>query len=198
MAELKLYRYDKVFALLFAVLSLLFVILAFTSRSFFNWIFERHQNQLSWYIRPLFLVPFCFFAFKRSGAGISVTIFMLLTSMFWFPGPDNADGQVWQFLDMEKEWLYGNWTFPKILMTLLIPITFIALGNAIWKRNLWFGLSIVFFMAVAKMIWSVVFGGDSGKSVILPALVGLLVCTVLIFLGFRRLEKKKREVNSNG
>ena len=24
----------------------------------------RHHNELSWYIRPLFILPFCFFAYK--------------------------------------------------------------------------------------------------------------------------------------
>ncbi|EGW38169.1 putative membrane protein [Desulfosporosinus sp. OT] len=76
---------------------------------------------------------------------------------------------------MEKEWLSGNWNFAKILMILLIPISFTALGIAFWKRSLWFGLSVVVFMAVAKMVWSVAFGGEAGKSIFVPAIIGLVL-----------------------
>ncbi|WP_050809900.1 hypothetical protein [Desulfosporosinus sp. OT] len=95
--------------------------------------------------------------------------------MFWFPGPDTVSEQVRQFLEMEKEWLSGNWNFAKILMILLIPISFTALGIAFWKRSLWFGLSVVVFMAVAKMVWSVAFGGEAGKSIFVPAIIGLVL-----------------------
>jgi hypothetical protein len=38
------------------------------------WAWERHHNVLSWYIRPLFLLPFCYFAYKHSLAGIVLTL----------------------------------------------------------------------------------------------------------------------------
>lgn len=193
MKNIRLKRYDKILALTFGVLTLLFLVLAFTDKIFFNWAYERHQNELSWYIRPLFLIPFCYFAYKRSWVGIMGTLFCLLTSMFWFPKPDVVSEQVRQFLEMEKEWLSGNWNYAKILMTLLIPISFTALGVAFWRRSLWFGLSVVIFMAVAKMVWSVAFGGESGKSIFVPAIIGLVICVGLIYLGFRKLEKKKKE-----
>ncbi|MBU5484194.1 hypothetical protein KQI86_07615 [Clostridium sp. MSJ-11] len=192
MENTKFKRYDKMLALIFAVLTLLFLVLAFTNKSFFDWAYERHQNQLSWYLRPLFLIPFCYFAYKRSWAGIFGTIFLLLTSMFWFPRPEVVSEQVKQFLEMEKEYLSGVWGSAKILMSLLIPVSFIALGVAFWKRSLWFGLSVVVFMAVAKMIWSVAFGGEAGKSIFIPAIIGLVICIGLIYLGFRKLEKKNK------
>ncbi|KIV54641.1 hypothetical protein AM501_08995 [Aneurinibacillus migulanus] len=189
----KLKRYDKTIAVIFGVLTLLFLILAFTNKDFFEWAYERHQNQLSWYLRPLFLIPFCYFAYKKSWGGILGTIFLLLTSMFWFPKPDVISEQVKQFLEMEKDYLSGDWGFAKLLMTSLIPISFIALGVAFWKRSLWFGLSVVVFMAVGKMVWSVAFGGEAGKSIFVPAIIGLAICISLIYIGFRKLEKKKRE-----
>ena len=51
------------------------------------WAWARHHNILSWYIRPLFLLPFCFFAYRRSLLGIGVTLVALATSMAWFPAP---------------------------------------------------------------------------------------------------------------
>ncbi len=180
-------------AIAFTLLTLLFLAAEVFYPGFFDWTFDRHQNLLSWYIRPLFIIPFCFFAYKRSWAGITGTIFLLLTSMFWFPKPEVAGEQVISFLKMEKDWLFGDWTFIKVLMTLMVPITLTALGMALWKRNLWFGLSVIVFIAVAKTAWSVVFGGESGKTVIIPAITGLLLCVVLIFIGFRKLEKRKAE-----
>lgn len=174
-------------ALVFGTLTIILIVLAFTNRAFFDWAYERHQNQLSWYIRPLFLIPFCYFAYRRSWTGIMGTLFVLLTSMFWFPKPAVVNEQVKQFLEMEKEYLSGGWGMTKILISLLVPVSLTVLAAAFWKRNLWFGLSVMALIAVAKMIWSIAYGGEAGRSVLLPAVVGLVVCTGLIYLGYKRL-----------
>ena len=36
---------------------------------FVAWAWARHHNILSWYVRPLFILPFCFFAYRRSLLG---------------------------------------------------------------------------------------------------------------------------------
>lgn len=190
--ENKFKRYDKIIALLFALGTIIFIVLAFTNNNFFNWAYERHQNQISWYIRPLFLIPFCYFAYKRSWAGISVTVFLMLASMFWFPKPNVVSNQVKDFLQMEMDYLLSDWGFTKILITLLVPISLTTLAVAFWKRNLYFGISVIVFIAVAKMAWSVAFGGEAGKSIFIPAIVGLIICIVLIYFGFRKIEKKKK------
>jgi hypothetical protein len=51
---------------------------------FLSWLWARHHNQLSWYIRPLFLLPFCYFAYRRSVWGIVVILLVFPTSLFWF------------------------------------------------------------------------------------------------------------------
>lgn len=180
-------------AILFAGLSLGFVAWMAASPGFFDWAFARHQNQLSWYIRPLFLIPFCLAAYKRSWAGIFATVFFLLTSMLWFPVPDAAGEQVKAFLQMEKEYLLGPWTPGKILVTLLVPASLAALAAALWKRSLWLGISVLIFIAVSKLLWSVAFGGEAGLSILLPAAVGLGLCILCIVIGFRRLEKRKKK-----
>jgi len=190
--ENKIKRNDKIIALLFAMGTVIFIVLAFTNNNFFNWAYERHQNQLSWYIRPLFLIPFCYFAYKRSWAGISGTIFLMLTSMFWFPKPIAVSDQVKDFLKMEMDYLIGDWGLSKALITLLVPISLTTLAVAFWKRNLYFGISVMVFIAVAKMAWSVAFGGEAEKSIFVPAIVGLIICIVLICFGFRKIEKKKK------
>lgn len=184
-------RYDKPLAIVFGALTILFIILAFTNNNFFIWAFERHQNKMSWYIRPLFLIPFCIYSYKRRLSGIFGTVFLLLTSMFWFPKPDADSDQVNAFLAMEQDYLTGDWSLVKVLITLLVPISLATLAMAFWKRSLWLGISVLVFIAVAKMLWSVAFGGTSGSSVIAPAIIGLLICIVLIYVNFRRLENKK-------
>jgi hypothetical protein len=185
-------KYDKTIAIIFGLFTLALIV-ALTNKEFLSWAFERHHNILSWYIRPLFFIPFCYFAYKRSWAGISITIFLLATSMFWFPKPEVVDPQVSAFLQMEVDYLTGDWGVAKILMAFLVPISLTLLGAAFWKRNLLLGLSLIALVAVGKMIWSVVFGGESGTSSFAPAIIGLLICAVLIYFGFKRSERNKKE-----
>jgi len=51
------------------------------------------------------------------------------------------------------------------------------------------GLGVVVLMATGKIIWSIQSAGEAGKSILVPAVVGLLVCTGLIYFGFKRLEE---------
>ncbi|WP_386688693.1 hypothetical protein [Lonepinella sp. MS14437] len=76
-------KYLPAFALFTA--STVFIGLCVTNNAVFDWVFARHQNPLSWYIRPLFIIPLCWFAYRHSLTGIATTVFALLTSMFWFP-----------------------------------------------------------------------------------------------------------------
>ena len=174
----------------FSILSLLFIIIMAVQPDFFNWTFARHQNILSWYIRPLFLIPFCFFAYRHNPAGIALTLLLLLTSMFWFPVPVSVNEQVTEFLQMEKDYLTLGWSASKILLTLLVPLSLSFLAIALWKRSIKFAILIIALIAAAKILWSVVAGGESGESVIIPAIIGLLICIVAVYFGYRILEKK--------
>ena len=190
--NIEIRKYDKVIAIIFGLFTLA-IIMAMTNKDFFSWAWARHHNILSWYIRPLFLIPFCYFAYKRSWAGISATIFLLISSMFWFLEPGMASEQVNQFLQVEIDYLNAPWGIGKILMTLIVPISLFALGAAFWKRNLIFGISVIVFIALAKILWSVVFGGESGMSILAPAIIGLIICVILIYFGFRRSEKNNKD-----
>ena len=177
-------------ALLFFILTLLFISAAMLHTPFFDWVFDRHLNQWSWYIRPVFLIPFCFFAYKHSWSGISITIFALFTSMFWFSRPETVSEDVIEFLQFEKEYLHGEWHIKKIIMALTIPISFLALGLSFWKRSLLMGLGVVILMSTGKIIWSIQNAGESGKSILIPAVIGLLICCALIYYGFKKMENK--------
>lgn len=183
---------DSRIALLFGVLTLLLVLLLLTNEVFLHWAFERHQNPLSWYIRPLFLVPYCFFAYKRSWAGIAGTAFLMLTSTFWFSKPAMVDENVRQFLQVEQQWLKGPWDLAQVCLSLLVPVSLTALAMAFWKKSLGLGLVVLICIAFGKIGWSIFVAGRAGSSIILPALAGLLICCVLVYFGFKRLEKRPR------
>jgi hypothetical protein len=158
------------------------------------WAWARHHNLLSWYIRPLFIIPFCYFAYRRSLAGMGLTILALVTSMAWFPAPEVPDPLVLQFLAAEKEWLTGPWPLEKWLLSLTVPGFFVFLALAFWKRSWWYGVALINAAALGKVLWSVVYGGESGWAVLPPALVGLLLCNAAVFFGVRWLTRRAAPV----
>ena len=180
-------------AALFAFLSILLIFVMATNNTFFVWAFSRHQNIMSWYIRPIFMIPFCYYAYQRNPTGISLTIFLLLTSMFWFPHPELVDAKVQGFLQMEKEYLTQNWTLSKIFISSLVPLSMAGLAYAFWKHSTKAGIILVIAIAVFKTIWSIVEGGETGTAVIIPALLGLVICMVFIYYGLKRIKKLKAE-----
>lgn len=158
---------------------------------FWGWAWERHQNILSWYIRPLFLIPFIYFAYKRSLLGIVGTLAALATSMFWFPAPTQPDPRVVEFLRMEQEYLMGTWTPWKALLGTLVPMSLTALALAFWQRSFAWGLIVLNAIALTKTLWSLVFGGVAGgMAVLVPALVGLLICDLIVVVTWRRLRTR--------
>ena len=158
---------------------------------FIAWAWSRHHNILSWYVRPLFILPFCFFAYRRSLFGIVLTIIALATSMFWFPAPEHASPAVNEMLGDEEAYLTANWTPWKVLIALLIPLTFAALGLAFWKRSLVWGLAVVNAAILFKIAWTFLFSTEAGALSHLPAAVlGLAVCDALILYVIRRMRAR--------
>src|SRR4029453_9785957 len=94
-----------------------------------NWAWARHHNALSWYIRQLFILPFCYFAYKKSARGMMLTVVAVTSSMFWFPAPAIPDPTAATFLAVEKQWITDPPTVGKVVLTALIPISFIAFGG---------------------------------------------------------------------
>ena len=184
-------RTDVILSVAMVALVLLAVaVMAITGTidEFAAWAWARHHNELSWYIRPLFLLPFCYFAYRRSLFGIVLTIIALATSMFWFPAPQHSSPAVNEMLEAEKEYLTANWTLWKVLIALLVPLTFAALGLAFWKRSLLYGLAVINAAIIFKIGWTFVFGAEAGAMSHLPAaLLGLAICdAVILYLRHRR------------
>lgn len=177
---------------LFLFLTAVFIATMVFSRSFFDWAFERHQNQWSWYLRPLFLLPYAFFAYKRNFSGMMASVFALFTSMCWFNVPDQVSEQALEFLRFEQDYLQSEWGMGKALLMLTVPLTFWALGLAFWRRSLLMGGVVMAVVAVAKIVWSVVNAQEAGASIVVPALTGLAISAGILYAVSRFLKPKNR------
>lgn len=177
-------------ALLFLILTIAFISACMLSDPFLNWVFARHQNQWSWYIRPILLIPFCLFAYRKSLAGISLSVLAIFTSMMWFNQPEFVSPQVQEFLNFEISWLQSEWNFNKILLIVSVPFSFFCLALALWKRSLWMGIAVLVLMATGKIIWSITNAGESGTSILVPAIGGLVLCISFLIIGLRKVNKK--------
>ncbi len=153
---------------------------------FLNWAWERHQNPLSWYIRPLFVLPYCYFAYKKSVLGLSLTLIAVVTSMFWFPAPAEIDPRAAAFLEMERHYITTPWTFTKWAMTMSIPVWFVLLAWAFWKRSWLAGLIVLNVGVLLKVIWSFFFGGDVAWSIVPAVGIGIIVCNGILLYAYRR------------
>ncbi len=159
-----------------------------TTGEFIAWAWERHHNVLSWYIRPLFLLPFCFFAYRRSLSGMTLTLLALATSIFWFPAPAEVSPAVSEMLAAEREYLTADWTLWKVLIALLVPASFAALGLAFWRRSLVWGLAVINAAILSKIGWTFVFGTEAGALSHLPAAaLGLAICDAVILYLLHRM-----------
>lgn len=154
---------------------------AFGWQDFLDWAWSRHHNPLSWYIRPLFLVPYCYFSYRKSLWGIAATIVALLSSMFWFPVPATLDQDIAAALQAERDYLASEWTLVKWLWTLAVPLSLGLLAVVFWKRSLRGGIALLVVIALAKLLWSREYLGDaSARSMVWPALTGLFICAIAL------------------
>jgi hypothetical protein len=181
----------SVATLALAIIATGVVVATASTDEFIAWAWARHHNILSWYVRPLFFLPFCYFAYRRSLWGIVLTLLALATSMFWFPVPENSSPAVNEMLASEREYLTTDWTLWKVSIALLVPLTFAALGLAFWKRSLVWGLAVVNAAILFKIGWTFLFSTEAGAMSHLPAAVlGLALCDALILYVMRRLRAR--------
>jgi hypothetical protein len=167
--------------------------------TFLELIWARHHNILSWYIRPLFFIPFCFFAYRRSAWGITLTLVGLATSMAWFPAPAQPSPQVIAMLESERAYFTETWTWWKLMLALLVPAGFIALGLAFWKRSLWYGLAVINAMVLVKIVWTFAFGDTGGAMAHLaPAVLGLGIVDIVLVGAARWLARRGTPDRAHG
>jgi hypothetical protein len=162
---------------------------------FLSWVWARHHNELSWYVRPLFLLPFCFFAYRRSLTGILATLLIFPTSLFWFPAPENPSARVEGYLAWERQFLLEGSIVARVALVLLVVAFFVSLAVAFWRRSWPWGLAVINAGTLLKVIWSVAFGGAAGWASLVPSLFTLAVtdAALLLAMRFLRHRRKRRE-----
>jgi hypothetical protein len=157
---------------------------------FVNWAWARHHNPLSWYIRPLFILPFCYFAYKRSVWGMVLTVVAVTSSMFWFPAPATPDARGAAFLAVERQYVSGPWTFGRIVLTALVPIWFVALAWTVRRRS-WLGVATVITSGtLLKIAWSFRVAGSSAWVIVPPVALGTVVCAGVLLIAYTRVRRR--------
>lgn len=157
---------------------------------FLNWAWARHHNPLSWYIRPLFILPFCYFAYKKSAWGVALTVVAVISSMFWFPAPETPDPRAAAFLAVEREYITGPLTLGKLAMTALVPIWFITLASAFRRRSWVAGAVVIGLGTLLKVLWSFSVAGDSAWAIVPPVALGTSLCGGTLFYVYWRLHRR--------
>jgi hypothetical protein len=158
-----------------------------------SWVWARHHNELSWYVRPLFILPFCWFAYRRSLLGLAVTLLVFPTSLFWFPAPENPSARVEGYLAWERQFLTEGNGAVRVALVLLVVTFFVALGAAFWRRSWLWGLAVLNVGTLLKVIWSVAFGGEAGWASLSPSIVTLAIVNTVILLAVRFLRQRRTQ-----
>ena len=175
-------KFDIAIGILFGIMTIILIYLFFSNEIFFTWAFQRHRNILSWYIRPLFIVPIIWSAYKKRFSGIPISIFGLFTSMFWFPKPNITNPEIVKFLNFEANYLKSGWTMDKIALFFTVIIFFIFIIISTWTKNWKLLLVILIAAAFFKIFNSYLLTGKSALSMLKPAIAGLIVCVIAVFV----------------
>ena len=153
---------------------------------FLEWVWERHHNILSWYVRPIFVIPYCYFAYKRNLKLLILTLVLFPTTLFWFPAPETVSQNVLQYLEWERDFMLHGSVAQKLLLLFLVIGFLWILALAFWRRSWLFGVAILNAGTGLKIVWSIFFGGTVGYAAILPSIVTLIVCNTALYLIWRK------------
>jgi hypothetical protein len=108
------------------------------------------------------------------------------SSMFWFPAPSAVDPTATTFLAIERQWITGPPTLSRLVLTVLIPIWFIALAAAI-RRRLWAAAALVIVSGTAlKVAWSFYVAGASAWVIVPPVALGNAACAGVLTYAYWR------------
>ena len=127
---------------------------------------------------------------------MALTFVGLATSMFWFPKPAQVDPQAEAFLASEWQYLTGQWTLLKVLITALAPLMFIVLGWAFWNRSWTVGVAVVNLAAISKVVWSFYYGDEAAWSLVPTAVINLMIANFVLLLAYRRIHKPHPQTKS--
>lgn len=156
-----------------------------------EWIWNRHQNQFSWYSRPLFIIPACYYAYKQK-LGFVIGIMVLLgTSLFWFAPPTEVSETISGYLDWERQMFFNSSNRnPIIILSISVLIFLFLLFYAFWQKSFWIGLLVLNIGNILKIGVSIFFGGDAGMASIVPTLSSILILNILAFVIWKLTKSK--------
>jgi len=150
------------------------------------WVWDRHQNQFSWYSRPLFLIPACYYAYRRKFGLIVGFMAMLFCSLFWFAAPENVPEHVSGYLEWEKQLFFSSNSMAPIFSLLVAVVAFlVGLFSAFWYRSFWLGLILINAGTVMKIVVSTTLGNEFGTAVVIPSLSSLAIINLVAFFAWR-------------
>ena len=197
----KLTRFDR-FVAIFVVATLLYsgamlINAYFTVENLGAWVWDRHQNQFSWYSRPLFLIPACYYAYRQKFWMIIGFMTMLFCSLFWFAAPVSVPEHVSGYLEWEKQLFFSNESMvPLLVLTLVVIVFLVAMFSAFWRRNSWLGLIVINAGTILKIVISIALGKESGMAAIVPSLSSLVVINLAAFVTWRYFDNKEKGQNA--
>ena len=154
---------------------------------FLNWAWARHHNPLSWYIRPLFVLPFCYFAYKKSVWGMVLTIVAVASSMFWFPAPLTPNPRGAALISVERQYLAEPLTLSRFVLTALIPVWFLTLAWVVQKRSWWGVAAVIGSGTLLKVGWLFRVGGSDAWVIVPPVALGTALCACVLLFAYRRI-----------
>jgi hypothetical protein len=154
-----------------------------------EWAWARHHNPWSWYIRPLFILPFCYFAWRRSLSGVVLTVLATLTSIAWFPAPETPSPEALRYLEVERRWLSsGPLTTAMVIM---VGASLWLLAGAFWTRRWFYGVLVLNAATLSKVAFSVTFGGEAGWASLTPSIATLAICNAVFAAIYLRLRRER-------
>ena len=152
-----------------------------------SWIWDRHQNLFSWYSRPLFIIPACYFAYQHKLWHTTACMVLMFASLFWFSAPEQVSVEVQAFLEWEKQLFFiGDSITPLVFLLVGVLFFLIGLFYAFYKRSIWYGLLIINIGTLLKIFVSLYWGQEAGTTAILPSISSILIINVIAWILWKR------------
>lgn len=148
-----------------------------------EWIWLRHRHPFSWYSRPLFIIPACYFAYRRRLLLVIGFMVLLLCSLFWFPSPEVVPESFVAYLDWEKQLFFTNKSIlPLTLLIFFVSGFLFSWFMAFWNRNYWLGLILINVSTILKILVSVWLAEQAGFAAVAPSIFSLAIVNLAAFL----------------
>ncbi len=152
-----------------------------------SWIWDRHQNLFSWYSRPIFIVPACYYAYQHKLWHTGAWMVLMFTSLFWFPAPEQVSVGVQAYLEWEKQLFFtGESTVPLVILIMGVMIFLFGIFYAFYKRNIWYGLLIINIGTLLKIFVSLNWGKETGVTAIVPSISSILFINIVALILWKR------------